>query len=149
MIGLIEMHVVMRRQDKACPVVTRARGGAIEVLAFAHPLSGRQFVKGTIEPGETPEVAAVRELREESGLVIAEPVFLGISQIGNERQVWHFFHQSLNDLPDGWDWRTEDDEGHVFSFFWHRLGTSLDEDWHQVFHQAYAFFAPLIACTGE
>lgn len=137
----------MGKQDKACPVVTTARGGAIEVLAFVHPLAGRQFIKGTIEPGEAPDLAAIRELREESGLVMSAPTYLGNTEIGEEHQSWHFFHRSMSDLPDGWDWQT--DEGHRFHFFWHPLGAPLDTRWHPIFHEAYRFFAPLIGRRGE
>lgn len=44
-------------------VLRRSLG--VDVLAFEHPSGGRQLVKGTIEPGEAPEEAAVRELFEE------------------------------------------------------------------------------------
>jgi 8-oxo-dGTP pyrophosphatase MutT (NUDIX family) len=56
----------MGSPSKACAIVIRAPA-AIEVLAFEHPLAGLQLVKGTIEAGETPQQAAVRELREEAG----------------------------------------------------------------------------------
>jgi 8-oxo-dGTP pyrophosphatase MutT (NUDIX family) len=56
----------MGSPSKACAVVIRSPD-AIEVLAFEHPLAGFQLVKGTIEGGETPQQAAVRELREEAG----------------------------------------------------------------------------------
>jgi 8-oxo-dGTP pyrophosphatase MutT (NUDIX family) len=54
--------------DKACPVVLRSPQGKCEILAFCHPLAGHQFVKGTVEAGETPAAAALRELYEEAGI---------------------------------------------------------------------------------
>jgi len=54
-------------REKVCPVVHQQVDGVLEVLAFRHPSAGNQFVKGTIEDGEPPPTAALRELREESG----------------------------------------------------------------------------------
>lgn len=53
--------------DKACPVVLRSRE-TLEILAFEHPLAGLQLVKGSVEPGESTDMAAVRELMEEAGI---------------------------------------------------------------------------------
>ena len=52
---------------KACPVVLQGS----KLLVFRHPSAGIQLVKGTIESGEGPEAAALRELREESGIADA------------------------------------------------------------------------------
>ena len=46
--------------DKACPVVLRSPEGKCEILAFAHPSAGHQFIKGTVEASETPAAAALR-----------------------------------------------------------------------------------------
>lgn len=61
---------LMAAVEKACPIVLQMRNQRIEVLAFSHPLAGKQFVKGTTEVGEAPIVAAERELRQESGLAL-------------------------------------------------------------------------------
>lgn len=53
--------------DKACPVVLR-RSETLEILAFEHPLAGLQLVKGSVESGESTEVASARELVEEAGI---------------------------------------------------------------------------------
>lgn len=48
--------------DKVCPVALRDRE-TLEILAFEPPLTGQQFVKGTVEPGKSTDLAAARELR--------------------------------------------------------------------------------------
>lgn len=129
--------------EKACPVVFRIREERMEVLAFTHPSAGKQFVKGSIQTGERPRVAAERELREESGLRLQSPMmFLGKHEIGEDLTPWHFFACQPADLPDVWQHATEDDHGHTFSFFWHPVDRPLDGNWHPVFHEAFAFFAP-------
>jgi len=67
---------------------------------------------------------------------------LGTYSIGESRQLWHFFKLSSSGLPETWSHQTEDDFGHTFEFFWHPLNQSLDQNWHPVFHEAFAFFAP-------
>ncbi|WEX74793.1 NUDIX domain-containing protein [Sinorhizobium numidicum] len=132
----------MANVEKACPIVTRATEQGLEVLAFKHPSAGKQFVKGTIEKGEQPRIAAERELLEESGLVCRsamEP--LGSFPIGRERTLWHFFAWHSSGLPDRWRHTAEDDFGHTFAFFWHPMKLPLDEDWYPIFHEAYHFFA--------
>ncbi|WP_297844880.1 NUDIX domain-containing protein [uncultured Roseibium sp.] len=133
----------MNKREKACPVVIRLFDGQPEVLGFTHPFAGKQFVKGTIEAGENPLDAAIRELREESGLHTGGPLIsLGTHSIGESLQLWHFFKFMSSELPDTWNHQTEDDFGHTFVFFWHPLSKPLDRDWHPIFHEAFAFFAP-------
>jgi dihydroneopterin triphosphate diphosphatase len=53
--------------------VLRGAGDALEVLVLRRAAGGRcpgswETVHGTIEPGETPEQASLREIREETGL---------------------------------------------------------------------------------
>lgn len=57
-------------ERQAGAITFRPAEGGPEVLLIRSS-SGRHriFPKGTIEPGETPEQAAVRELREEGGVV--------------------------------------------------------------------------------
>lgn len=82
----------MIKIEKAWPVVTRKVDRGRQVLAFAHPSAGNQFVKGTVEVGEHPQDAAERELREESGLLAPSVMTeLGSRAIGTDNVVWHFF----------------------------------------------------------
>lgn len=127
----------MPSREKVCPVVYRDVGGVQELLAFHHPSAGRQFVKGTIEAGESPSAGALRELHEESGLEpVAELSYLGQASIGSPPVTWHFYALTVEHLPQAWDHQTEDDFGHVFSFFWHPLALDLDHHWHPIFHEA-------------
>ncbi len=75
---------------KACPVVLRQDGdGRRRILAFEHPQAGKQLIKGTIEQGEPPDHAALRELAEESGIFEAVLVgSLGRFEVGPPHQVW-------------------------------------------------------------
>lgn len=128
---------------KACPVVIR-RQDALEILAFEHPLAGLQLVKGTIERGESASQAALRELREESGLQASRVVAdLGVWASGYESQVWAFHLCQVNDAPEAWVHRTADDAGHDFKFFWHPLLAQPDGQWHWVYRDALKFLAQL------
>jgi 8-oxo-dGTP pyrophosphatase MutT (NUDIX family) len=126
---------------KACPIVLRKVGGRGEVLAFEHPRAGLQLVKGTIEPGETPEAAALRELSEESGISAASVTrALGVWASGFEGQVWSFILvQPHIALAESWSHDAPDDGGLRFRFFWHRLDAPLDNEWHPLFREAIRF----------
>src|SRR5215510_12773950 len=78
----------MNFADKACPVVFRD-SSMRQILAFEHPEAGLQIVKGSIEPGEEPRIAALRELAEESGITgtdIARD--LGTWRSEHDEHVW-------------------------------------------------------------
>ncbi|WP_051526865.1 NUDIX hydrolase [Alkanindiges illinoisensis] len=144
--------------NKACPVLLRQRHDAkikyLEILAFRHPLAGLQLVKETIEPGELPTQAALRELREEAGIQASVINHLGNQTIAATGQLWHFYGCNTSDaLPDQWQFFTQDDGGHWFEFFWHPLvinnsqqidwlaneSETVLEDWHPMFQQALLY----------
>ena len=54
--------------SKVAAFVTRAGAGGDELLLFRHPFAGVQIPAGTVDDGETPEEAALREAAEETGL---------------------------------------------------------------------------------
>ena len=127
--------------DKAVPVVLRSESGHIELLVFKHPLAGVQLVKGTVESGERPQVAAVRELFEESGLdSVTRSMFLGRQTYAEIEQVWHFYLCHIDgELPDKWEFFTADDDGHLFKFYWQPLDAKIDNQLGPVFESARQF----------
>ncbi|WP_224816945.1 NUDIX domain-containing protein [Hasllibacter sp. MH4015] len=120
--------------DKACPVVPRGDG---TILAFRHPQAGSQFVKGTVEAGETGPHAARRELAEESGLDLVPLTSLGRSDAIEDGQIWHFWPMDAPDERfDRWDHPAPDDGGHLFSVFWQALSGPLSAEFAPTFRRA-------------
>jgi dATP pyrophosphohydrolase len=73
------------RTDKVTVFIARKIGNAYELLQLrrcdGEPLTGTwQTVRGTMEAGETSVQTALRELREETGLVPLELYHLGIPE---------------------------------------------------------------------
>jgi 8-oxo-dGTP pyrophosphatase MutT (NUDIX family) len=56
---------------KVAAFITRKTASGIELLLLAHPYAGNQLPAGTVEENEDPRDAALREVREETGLVNA------------------------------------------------------------------------------
>lgn len=131
---------------KACPIVLREICGRTEILVFRHPLAGVQLVKGTIEDGERPEQAALRELAEESGIYDAIAArSLGTADLNAHGQVWWLVLCEARALTETWTHRTTDDGGRTFSFFWHPLDEAPGDDWHPMFAAALRIIRDRIA----
>jgi 8-oxo-dGTP pyrophosphatase MutT (NUDIX family) len=54
--------------EKVTAFVTRPSAEGLDLLLFEHPYAGIQIPAGTVERGESPEAAALREAAEETGL---------------------------------------------------------------------------------
>lgn len=115
---------------KVCPILLRASARGPQVLAFEHPKAGQQLVKGTIEPNERPSRAALRELFEESGIRLRQPMQpLGMANIRRGKPadppLWALYGATVTNLPNRWNHFCEDEGGLVFSFFWHPISLPL------------------------
>lgn len=121
----------------------------VELLVFRHPNGTIQIPKGTLEKGESPEVAVLRELEEESGISAATlGLRVDLDRVAprgpagaapSEDQVWHVFTlRPAAEVPDSWQHRARgspEEEGLVFSCRWLRLSGAkeeLDELYHPV-----------------
>ena len=135
--------------NKAVPLVLRRKRRGLEVLAFVHPLAGRQIVKGTIENGETSAAAARRELFEEAGITATAQSFLGSSDRVAKGQLWHFWRMACSEtLPDTFSHFCADDGGQTFDFFWHPLSEQPDATWHPPFVRALELLKNLHGVRG-
>ena len=135
--------------NKACPVILSSIPGT-HILLFRHPIAGVQLVKGTIEKGETPAQAALRELSEESGIAAASVVSdMGCWDAGHLDQIWSFqLCFTPAPLPRQWTHQTLDDHCHTFSFFWAPLDNLPFADCHPVFRRALRFLTARLTAQG-
>ena len=128
---------------KACPIVLRDGAGEAEVLVFAHPRRGTELVKGIVGPEESPAAAALRELREESGLrgrVAAGPI-REVAPV--EAELWLLVPCAAPGAPDQWIHAApQADGGHLFRFRWMPVEGPFPEDMDESFRTAIAAFAP-------
>jgi 8-oxo-dGTP diphosphatase len=120
-------HPISR--DRVVCYITRNRK---EILVFKHetkyPDAGVQVVAGGMEAGESVERAALREVLEESGLALSNPIPLGnavmhrlVDEIGDDYQRWHFVWLEANDAPDAWQHTVSGGEGDRGLIFYHRF----------------------------
>ena len=106
-----------------------------DLLLFRHPdfpEAGIQVPAGSIEEGETPEVAVMREAFEETGLsglklisYLGETTYDMSAWNGDPAQRRHFFHLELSDHAQT-TWLHDETDGVVsdpivFEFFWARM----------------------------
>jgi len=101
-----------------------------KILTFRHrdyPEAGIQVPAGTVDPGETPEEAVLREVAEESGLTTLHmQEKIGVfSYLHEQKKEWHERHVFIllpnNTLPERWTHTVTngtDDKGLVFEYEW-------------------------------
>ncbi|MEL6551077.1 MAG: NUDIX domain-containing protein [Pseudomonadota bacterium] len=107
---------------KVAPLVLHPAGDPLRLLAFTHPVTGAQIVKGTIEDGEHPTRAAARELWEESGLQAISALELTVRDDIWPGERWHFILTRVRGpVPERFQHVCADDGGHLFKFWWHDL----------------------------
>lgn len=110
------------------------------LLVFSHPSepeAGIQVPAGTIEPGEEPAAAVLREAWEETGLTslklagfLGEQVWVHYSLTEIHRR--HFFYLICEGAPPDtwqhWERTPSDDSGeHLYEFFWVPLPDGVPE----------------------
>jgi 8-oxo-dGTP pyrophosphatase MutT (NUDIX family) len=128
-------------KHKVLAYVTRWPEGRMQVLVFDHrdyPEAGTQVPAGTVEPGEPPEQAVLREVEEESGLRPGQLRLMGKlaehedPTSGAHR---HFYHlQAADGLPESWAYTVRsqgEDDGMVFIYRWAGLDIELAGGQHR------------------
>jgi ADP-ribose pyrophosphatase len=120
---------VVEHAEAVVVIVRPTPGQMLLVQQYRHPLAREHWevVAGGIEPGESPEEAAVRELREETGYVAhrVERLWSAFSAPGFCDELLHFC------VVDGYDVgeRTGFDEGEANM----QLGIfSIEELWRKI-----------------
>ena len=133
------------RQRVAC-YVTRRHDGRLQLLVFDHADddAGTQVPAGGIDPGESYAEAAVREVREETGLTGVEVVGrLGESdrphpETGAARHTTYVHLRALDPVADRWiHVVTGDGEDAAMRFDcrWDPLPVTLADDQHELTHR--------------
>jgi 8-oxo-dGTP pyrophosphatase MutT (NUDIX family) len=124
---------------KACACLVDSRG---RLLVFDHPEDGgMQLPKGTVEPGETPDVAVRRELLEESGIVydgalqslgtMDRECEAGVEgNVHRHAQLWHVYLMRTKEArPETFEHvasGSPEEDGLVFRFRWLTPDAPLD-----------------------
>jgi 8-oxo-dGTP diphosphatase len=122
--------------EKVLAYITRWGSNGLELLVFEHvdaPEAGIQVPAGTVEEGETPAEAVLREAEEEVGLtgltveryIGAFPYFHPYRQELQRRHVFHLTRS--HPLPDTWEHRVlgrGEDRGMCFRCFWMDMQTA-------------------------
>lgn len=113
---------------------------------FEHPLDEGGFMvqlpAGSIEEGEAPEHAAMRELCEETGVRASSKLLAGVCDEdwqGEARRRWVFLFDSPDGLPEEWPFTC--DCGVAIRCFWLPLETAEivapQQTWLQIARESY------------
>jgi 8-oxo-dGTP pyrophosphatase MutT (NUDIX family) len=123
-------------KHKALAYITRRDQTNTYLLVFDHrdfPEAGTQVPAGTVETGESPETAVLREIKEESGLDLQQVRLirkLATAEFMPSETVRHIFHLiASEELPAEWTHvvrSTGDDDGLGFVYRWIRLPAQVD-----------------------
>ena len=131
--------------QKACAYITRSERSSRaeresqngrQLLVFEGPEhDGLQVPKGTIESGEDPHAAVLREIAEESGLRAVGATRHLTTDVWTRRHsppkryVRHFFHAAVHEPRDEWTHTVTgegEEQGLEFEFSWVDLSASGD-----------------------
>ena len=103
-----------QRIPKVTAIVLRDSPNGPEVLLFDHPTEDEgtmvQFPAGTIEPGEAPENAVIRELMEETGVEGRIVDLAGILDQEWKGVLWHrwiYMIEPIGDVKDEWPYHCD------------------------------------------
>ncbi|WP_226577616.1 NUDIX hydrolase [Halobacillus litoralis] len=117
----------MKPVKKAYGYVVRYQSGEPQVLVFRHPIkeAGIQIPKGTVQAGEDPYDAVVREIKEETGLenVIADQWIADDLWENDDGALHHRFFYKLHVSEERDDWSYSptgggEEKGLTFRFLW-------------------------------
>ena len=104
----------IKRVGKVTAVCIRKRDITPEVLVFDHPLDNGgvmvQLPAGTIEPGEEPEAAVLRELEEETGVHAPLGSLAGVrdeESQGEARRRYVYVLEAPEGLLDEWPYNCD------------------------------------------
>ena len=134
----------MKVVEKAFAYIThKTAQNELRLLVFQQPdfpEAGAQVPAGTINAGEAPDMAVLREAEEETGLAAFDrPRFLGLQEFDarpfgkTEIHRRHFFHLQLSgNAPENWrhyERDPSDGSGQAIAFdlYWLPLETAQDE----------------------
>ena len=100
---------MLAKRSRVYAYVTSAKG--VLILEHPqHPAAGLQVPGGTVEAGELPEAAVIREVFEETSLeAVSEPILLGRHtfdmreyEMNEEQDAWFYQMHSLKPTRESW-----------------------------------------------
>jgi flavin-dependent dehydrogenase/8-oxo-dGTP pyrophosphatase MutT (NUDIX family) len=124
-------------KQKVLAYVFRTKNNIKEILVFDHKNNSKinpQVIAGSVDDNETCEAAIIREIKEESGLVLEEGFKLGefsyFREDIKEKQKRHIFCFNIENDRDSWTHIVSsgvEDKGKEFSFYWLPINTAKNQ----------------------